>query len=135
MKSFDAGVRGYLFQGRFGSCVLDECHLVAAARYVEMNPVQAGVVAVAWEYPWSSAEFHMAIAEYDSLVTDPTLLGLVSDWEGFWQSAEQGPLKKHRKATRTGRPAGDGSFVATVEKLTSRNLSKGWPGKPRKRPV
>jgi hypothetical protein len=33
MKNFADGVRGYLFQGRFGSCVLDETHLLAAARY------------------------------------------------------------------------------------------------------
>jgi putative transposase len=42
MKNFSDGVRGYLFQGRFGSCVLDERHLLAAARYVELNPVNAG---------------------------------------------------------------------------------------------
>jgi putative transposase len=30
MKNFAAGVRGYLFQGRFCSCVLDQQHLLAA---------------------------------------------------------------------------------------------------------
>jgi putative transposase len=44
MKNFSEDVRGYLFQGRFGSCVLDERHLLAAARYVELNPVTAGMV-------------------------------------------------------------------------------------------
>ena len=39
MKNFATGVRGYLFQGRFASCVLDESHLIAAARYVGLNPV------------------------------------------------------------------------------------------------
>jgi hypothetical protein len=39
MKNFADGGRGHLFQGRFGSCVLDETHLIAAARYVELNPV------------------------------------------------------------------------------------------------
>jgi len=42
MRNFAEGVRGYLFQGRFGSCVLDEKHLAAAVRYVENNPVRAG---------------------------------------------------------------------------------------------
>jgi putative transposase len=41
MKNFADGVRGYLFQGRFGACVLDETHLLAATRYVERNPVHA----------------------------------------------------------------------------------------------
>ena len=44
MRNFAEGVRGYLFQGRFGSCVLDERHLIAAARYVELNPVRAMLV-------------------------------------------------------------------------------------------
>jgi len=42
-RNFREGVRGYLFQGRFGSCVLDEKHLLAAVRYVELNPVAAGL--------------------------------------------------------------------------------------------
>lgn len=58
MRNFAEGVWGYLFQGRFGSCVLDEKHLAAAVRYVENNPVRAGMVKRAWEYPWSSARFH-----------------------------------------------------------------------------
>ncbi|MFH1114301.1 MAG: hypothetical protein V1792_10295 [Pseudomonadota bacterium] len=53
-----AGVRGYLFQGRFDSCVFDESHLMAAARYVEMNPVRAGPVTFHGSIPWSSARFH-----------------------------------------------------------------------------
>jgi putative transposase len=108
---------------------------MAAARYVEMNPVRAGLVTVPWEYPWSSARFHMGIAEYDALVTDRTLLRLVTDWEGFLGSVEDGPMTNLRQATRTGRPAGDGAFVTTVERLTGRDLSKGRPGRPRKRPL
>jgi putative transposase len=61
MKNFEEGVRGYLFQGRFSSVVLDERHLMAAARYVELNPMRAHMVAHAWEYAWSSAAFHMSI--------------------------------------------------------------------------
>jgi putative transposase len=38
------GWTGWLWQGRFASCPLDEPHLVAAARYVELNPVRAGLV-------------------------------------------------------------------------------------------
>jgi putative transposase len=35
------GWRGYLWQGRFASVAMDEPHLMAAARYVELNPVRA----------------------------------------------------------------------------------------------
>jgi hypothetical protein len=69
-----------------------------------------------------STSRNRGIAEDDALVTDRTLLGLVTDWEGFLRSAEDGPMKKLRRATRTGRPAGDGSFVRAVDRLTGRVL-------------
>jgi putative transposase len=119
MKNFAAGVRGYLFQGGFGSCVLDESCLMAAARYVELNPVRAGLVTVPWEHPWSSARFHMGIAEYDALVTDRTLPGLVGDWEGVLRSAEDDPLGNLRQATRTGLPAGDAAPLTAGQRLRS----------------
>jgi len=132
MKNFAAGVLGYLFQGRFNSCVLDESHLLAAARYVELNPVRAGVTKVPWDYHWSSARFHMGIAEHDPLVTDRTLLGLVEDSERLLLSSDDDPKSTLRKLTRTGRPAGDAAFVSRIETITGRDLSKGKPGRPRK---
>ena len=47
--------RGYLWQGRFASFVMDEPYLLAAARYVELNPLRARLVGSAAEWPWSSA--------------------------------------------------------------------------------
>ena len=70
----------------------------------------------------------------DPLVTDRTLLGLVEDWERLLLSSDEGRLSSLRKRTRTGRPAGDTAFVARVETITGRDLSKGKPGRPRKRP-
>lgn len=132
MKNFAQKVRGYLFQGRFNSSVLDENHLLAAVRYVELNPVQAGIVAQAWEYPWSSAGFHTGKAESDPLVKDRSLSGLISDWEGFLAGGMTGDIDRLRMATLTGRPAGDDIFIAKVENITGRDLSKGAPGRPRK---
>ena len=51
---------GHLFQGRFGSVAMDEDHLVAALRYVALNPVKAGLVKRAEDWQWSSAAAHMA---------------------------------------------------------------------------
>ncbi|MFC1834324.1 hypothetical protein ACFL2Q_06270 [Thermodesulfobacteriota bacterium] len=133
MKNFAAGVRCYLFQGRFSSSVLDEGHLLAAARYVEQNPVRAGMTKVPWDYPWSSARFHVGITEHDPPVTDRTLRGFVEEWERLLLSSDDGPLSTLRKLTRTGRPAGDAAFVSRIETLTGQDLSKGKPGRPRKR--
>jgi putative transposase len=135
MKNFAARVRGYLFQGRFSSRVLDESHLLAATRYVEQNPVRAGITKVPWDYPSSSARFHMGITEHDPLVTDRTLLGLVRDWERLPLSSDDGPLRALRKLVRSGRPVGDAAFVSRIEQITGRDLSKGKPGRPRKHPA
>lgn len=133
MKNFSQGVRGYLFQGRFGSCVLDQQHLLAAARYVAWNPVAAGMVKTPWEYPWSSIRFHGGLVDHDPLVKDRTLLGLIKDWGEFLSSEERAESELLRRATRTGRPAGDEQFVEKVESLTGRDLKRkpaGRPGKP-----
>jgi putative transposase len=45
------GWSGHLWQGRFFSSPLDDAHLWAAVRYVERNPVRAGIVSRAEDYP------------------------------------------------------------------------------------
>ena len=59
MINFRKGWRGYLWQGRFFSCALDEPHLYAAMRYVEKNPVRAKMIERAEDYRWSSARAHV----------------------------------------------------------------------------
>ncbi len=46
---FRKGWRGYLWQGRFASCPMDAAHTLAAARYIERNPVRARLVRRAWQ--------------------------------------------------------------------------------------
>lgn len=132
MRNFQEGVRGYLFQGRFGSCILDEKHLVAAARYVERNPVKAGIVSHPRDYQWSSARFHLGIAETDVMVADRTLLGLVTDWENLLKSENEEDSKRLRLSTRTGRPAGDDEFAEKVKNLTGKDPRPRPAGRPRK---
>src|SRR5271166_3831232 len=49
--NFREGWRGHLWQGRFASFVLDEPYLLTAARYVELNPVRAGLINSPSRYP------------------------------------------------------------------------------------
>jgi putative transposase len=65
------------------SAVLDEQHVVAAVRYVLMNPVRAGMVNAPCEYMWSSARSHAGLTGNDPLVKDRTLKGLVTNWQEF----------------------------------------------------
>ena len=61
--NFREGWRGHLWQGRFSSFVMDEKYLLAAARYVELNPVRARLVEKPELYPWSSAAAHVKGAD------------------------------------------------------------------------
>ena len=132
-KNFFEGVRGYLFQGRFHSCVLDEPHLLAAARYVERNPVQAGMAPSALDYPWSSARYHANRVAKDLLVRNRYLPELVGHWEEFLQSADELDLSGNiRQATRTGRPVGGEQFILKVETLAGRSLRSKPAGRPHK---
>jgi len=134
MKNFRDNVRGYLFQGRFSSCVLDERHLLAAVRYVENNPVAAGMAKHAWEYRWSSASYHVGNIKEDVLVKSRDLYGLVKDWREYLDERIAGSddMDNVRRSTRTGRPAGDLYFVNKIEKLTGRLLQKQKHGPKKK---
>jgi len=57
----------HLFQGRYGSVAMDAAHLLAAARYVALNPVRAKRLAQAADWPWSSVRAHLA-GRNDALV-------------------------------------------------------------------
>lgn len=132
MINFELGVRGYLFQGRFSSYPMDEVYLLAAARYVERNPVRAHMVRQAWDYRWSSARFHVGLRRTDPLVKDRTLLGLVHDWRSFLR-VEPDEIGDLRRAVRTGRPCGSATFIRKAERICGRRLRLGRPGRPEKK--
>ena len=124
--------RGYLWQGRFASFVMDEPYLLAAARYVELNPVRARLVGSAAAWRWSSARAHLA-ARDDTLVKVAPLLGLVGAWQVLLNSAlSEEHLQEFRGHTQTGRPLGDETFVERLEALVGRVLRLRKGGRPRK---
>ena len=130
--NFRQGVRGYLFQGRFFSCPLDEYYLLAGTRYAERNPVRAKLVRRAWNWRWSSAGFHVGRRKTDPLVEDRDLLGLVDDWEALLREDDD-EADTLRTKTRTGRPCGSKAFVRKAERRTGRRLTPRPPGRPKLR--
>src|SRR5690606_15343147 len=123
------GWTGHLWAGRFFSTPLDEAHLWAAVRYIELNPVRAGLVARAEEWPWSSACAHCGLAGADvpfrlsdvrklKVTSDPDNAGLdilspdrpfpgeVGDWARWlrepWDGRDEAALADDiRRCTRT----------------------------------
>lgn len=132
LKNQAAGVRGYLFQGRFGSCVLDSNHFLAAARYVELNPVKARIVKKPEDYPWSSCRYHFGLIDHDPLIHEPVIPTIVDDWGDFLRDGEKELEERICAGTRTGRPVGDDNFIANLESVTGRCLRPKKPGRPRK---
>lgn len=130
------GWRGYLWQGRFSSFVMDEAHLLTAARYVELNPVRAGLVKQARAWAWSSARAHLAGRD-DGLVAVAPLLELAGDWRAFLRAAPgTKELDAIHRSERTGRPLGSEGFLESLEAQLDRPLKKGKPGrKPSKTDV
>ena len=98
MINFRQGWKGHLWQGRFASFPMDEAYLLAAARYIELNPVRAQLAAAPEEWPWSSARAHL-VGKDDRLVSVAPLLELAGDWRLFLNGGvaeeEMEVIRKH----------------------------------------
>ncbi len=133
MVNFREGWRGHLWQGRFASYVLDKRYLLTAARYIELNPVRAGLVKAPTRYRWSSAAAH-ARGRDDGVVTVAPFLELAPNWRGFLSKVvREEDIKLLQSHERTGRPLGEDAFLAKLEKKLKRTLKKQKPG-PKRRP-
>jgi putative transposase len=119
-------VLGVLWQGRYFSSVLDGHYFRNAVRYVERNPVRAGLAQRAEEYPWSSAAAHCGLAHDGLLAMTPwgeQVLAEVKDWSA-WLQSEDTPeaLAVLRENTAKGLPCGSSDFVARLEETSGRVL-------------
>ena len=128
--------KGHLWQGRYFSSPLDANYFRNAVRYVELNPVRAGMVARAEEYAWSSAAAHCG-QRYDPLVAlhqFADLLPLASGW-ARWLAAgiPVDALNDLRKHGQRNLPCGSTEFVSKLEGSVGRDLRfRARGGQPRK---
>ena len=130
--NFREGWRGYLWQGRLASFVMDEPYLLGAARYVELNAVRAGLVVDAADWTWSSATAHLSGRD-DGLVRVAPLLAMLSDWGGFLNRAiAEEELRDLREHARSGCPLGNATFLERLEKAAGRVLRPRKAGRPPK---
>jgi putative transposase len=126
MVNYRQGWRGYLWQGRFTSFVMDEHYCYEAVRYVENNPVRASMVLKAEDYRFSSAGHHV-YKKKDTLVSRCFLDDGIKDWKLFLR--EDGDrCEEFRKHERTGRPLGAVEFLIKLEHMLGIRLRKNKPG-------
>jgi len=123
---------GRIWQNRFFSCVVEnDQYLWAVARYIEQNPIKAGLAASAEIYRWSSAKTHMT-------GTNDKLLGAAlwlspqerSAYVEFVRAQDEETNNAIRRATRTGRPFGTASFVDMLEFRLNQSLKPRKAGRP-----
>jgi putative transposase len=136
------GRNGTLWEGRHKGCVIaSEGYLLACMRYIELNPVRAGMVGTPGEYPWSSYHIN-ATGSKDELVTPHEhYLKLGQDKshrafayrELFRSSLEPEQVHDIRTTVQTGTPLGNDRFRAQIEKILNCKVGQTRRGKPGKR--
>lgn len=121
------GWSGHVWQGRYFSAPLDDAYLWAAVRYVERNPVRAGMVGRAESYRWSSAAAHCGLRPDRVLGRDASWLAdlNVSGTWSAWLAGEDRPaeLEALRENVHRGLPCGSPEFVARLESVSGQSLS------------
>ncbi|WP_246677417.1 MULTISPECIES: transposase [unclassified Mesorhizobium] len=119
---------GHFWQGRFGAVAMDEDHLLAALRYVGLNPVRAGLVELAADWPWSSARAHLT-GEPDGVTDLRPIQDRLPSSAGLFDLVETdvAAFGALRKAESIGRPVGGQGFLDRIA------VQVGQAVKPRKR--
>ncbi len=132
---------GTLWEGRFKSCLVQEEHYILAVyRYIELNPVRAGMAASPADYHWSSYASN-ALGKATALCQPhPSYLALAANdaerqqayRDLFRSELSEAMLVDIRSSIKSGMALGNERFKQEVEALTGRRQHKGKAGRPRK---
>ncbi len=129
------GTRGPNWQGRYYAAPMDPGHTVAAIRYVERNPVAAGLVSRAWEWRWSSAAWHAGMgprprvltADFRAENTPPAV------WRALLEDAlDTDTATRLKQATLAGRGLGTKEWVEQLDAQLGRPPAQPL-GRPKQR--
>ncbi len=127
------GTTGHLWQNRFFSCPMSARHLTAAMTYVEQNPVRAGLVRTAMDYPWSSAGAHMEGQDARGILElrEWSQIFPPAQWRERLSAAADAVLKEElERCTYTGRPFGEEEFRQEVAAKLGVDLTLRRRGRP-----
>jgi putative transposase len=134
---------GTLWEGRYRSCLIqEESYLLSCMRYIELNPVRAGMVVHPAEYRWSGYRAN-AQGEPQTLLSPHALyLALGADTgqrqtayrELFRYQLDPGVVDAVRQATNGNYVLGDPRFAADIAMALGRRVIPGVSGRPKKMP-
>jgi putative transposase len=130
---------GYLWEGRFKSCLVQsENYVLSCYRYIDLNPVRAGLVRRADEYRWSSYRFN-AIGEASAYLSphdEYRRLGSApAERQAMYreivaEAQGQEALKEIRNATNGGYVLGSAAFRNAMARVLGRRVDRGSAGRP-----
>jgi len=135
------GRTGTLWQGRYKACLVqDDLYLLHCQRYIELNPVRAGMVSDPADYPHSSYRRN-ALGSHDPVISPHTSYIELSDtdsvrrqhYRGLFESGLNRELiDEIRKTTNACRVLGNPTFTEQIETMLNRRVRPGKMGRPRK---
>ena len=129
---------GTLWEGRYKSCLVEEeAYLLKLYRYIELNPVRAGMVSEPADYSWSSYQCNALGKKSDLLSAHGSYLALgttdkvrqANYRELFKHHVEGKLLHDIRQASNKGLALGNARFIADVEAMTGKRLVEGKRGR------
>ena len=131
---------GTLWEGRYKSCLAQsDTYVLACYRYIELNPVRAGMVGHPGEYRWSSYAANSGQTPLDKLSPHQEYLALgASDTSRrtayralFADDLDPAVTRAIRESTTGNVALGDNLFQAEIEAMLNRRARRGLPGRPR----
>ena len=134
---------GALYEGRFKSSLVESpSYFLTCMRYIELNPVRAGMARGPGEYPWSSFGQNATGEPTGLVVAHPEYLSLGPDAERrskayvnmFGEAIPEDSLKAIRDSARKGRALGSDRFCAAVEGTLRRPVKLVPQGRPSRDP-
>ena len=133
---------GTLWGGRYKASLIDEDnYLLTCMRYIELNPVRAGIVENPGAYQWSSRQWHAFHQDVGiPIVSHPIYVALAKLGEDrrkiyrdlFDSSLNNATLTELRATLNQCRVLGNELFKDKIETLLHRKVSAGKPGRPKK---
>lgn len=134
---------GTLWEGRFRSSPVDsDYYCLACYRYIELNPVRAGMVAAPEDYRWSSFRENVGLRSLSIVTPHVSFIDLASQPHErhrryrriVEESLPERTLATLRDSTRKGVPIGSERFVGLIERKTGKAMHGRKPGRPRSSP-
>ncbi|MBS0294317.1 MAG: transposase [Proteobacteria bacterium] len=133
------GRSGTLWEGRYRATLIEsERYMLACMAYIDLNPVRAGMVGQALDWPWSSHAHYLG-QRSDVLVTPHALYWALGNTpfarEAAYAELVQAGISGAEQAALTdaalrGWALGGADFVADLQKKSPRRVSKAKPGRP-----